>query len=108
MALLTLSSCTTHLTDLTVITNKNVNIEKINIERSPQRKNVVGTDTKWVFLCIPLGLPKLREAVNDSLEKGQGDMIIDASVYYKEWWFLLGQSSIEVRGTVVNSKGDQQ
>ncbi len=105
LALLSLSSCTTHLTDLTIISNKNIELEKINIDRAPQRKNVVGSDSKFVLFFIPLGVPKLREAVNDTLAKGNGDTIIDASVYVKEWWFIFGQLSIEVRGTVVNTKG---
>lgn len=108
LGLLSLSSCSTHLTDLTIITNKNIELEKINIDRAPQRKNVIGEDSKWVVLFIPLGLPKLREAVNDTLQKGQGDVIIDASVYANDWWFFIGKISLEVRGTVVDTKGGKR
>ena len=103
-----LSSCTTHLTDLSVISNKNIALDNIDIDRSPQRKLVVGEDKKFIFLFIPLGQPKIREAVNDALKKGNGDLIVDASLYVKYWWFLVGQTSIEIKGTVVNTKGVQK
>ena len=103
-----ISGCTTHLTDLSVVSNKNINLETINIDKLPQKKGVVGRDEKFVFLIIPLGHPTIKEAVNDALKKGDGDLMIDTSVYVTNWWFLIGQTGIEVKGTVVNTKGEQK
>ena len=46
---LALSGCTTHLTDLSMISNKNINLEKIDIDRAPQRKLVEGEDSKFIL-----------------------------------------------------------
>ena len=100
-----LSGCSTHLTDLSMISNKNINLEKIDIDRAPQRKLVEGEDSKFIFLFFPFGTPKIKEAVNDALQKGNGDLIVDASLYAKSWWFLVGQTSIQIKGTVVDTRG---
>jgi len=100
-----LVGCTTHITDISVVSNKQVELRRVNINRASQHKNVVGQDTKFVFLFIPLGTPTIQQALNDALEKGNGDLMIDASLYYKGWWFLVGQNTIEIKGTVVNTRG---
>ena len=47
-------------------------VEKIDIDRAPQRKLVEGEDSKFIFLFFPLGTPKIKEAVNDGNEdRGQ-------------------------------------
>lgn len=101
-----MNGCATHLTDLSMITNKNVALSRIDLDRAPQKKNIVGKETRFVFLFIPFGVPKIQGAVNDALRRGNGDLLIDASVYAKGWWFLVGQQSIEVRGTVVKTRGN--
>ena len=105
LMLIFLSSCTTHLTDLSIISNKNINLEKIDIDRAPQRKLVEGEDSKFILLFFPLGQPKIKEAVNDALQKGNGDLIVDASLYLKSWWFIIGQTTIQIKGTVVDTRG---
>lgn len=105
--ILCLSGCTTHLTDVSIISNKNISLDKLDIDRCPQRKLVEGEDSKFVFLFIPLGQPKIKEAVNDALQKGNGDLIVDASLYKKYWWFLIGQQSIQIKGTVVKTRGEK-
>lgn len=100
-----ISGCTTHLTDLSMISNKNINLNKVDIDKLPQKKNVEGEDTKFMLLFIPFGQPTLKGALNDALEKGNGDLMVDASVYVTQWWFLVGQVGIKIKGDVVNSKG---
>lgn len=100
-----LTACSTHISDISVISTKNINLEEININRIPQRKLVTGKDKKFIFLVIPFGIPKIKGAVNDALEKGNGDLMIDASLYWKGWWFIVGYSGFEIKGNVVNIKG---
>lgn len=107
LTVLCLSACTTHITDISIISNKNITLDKIDIDRCPQRKLVEGEDSKFIFLFIPLGQPKIKEAVNDALQKGNGDLIVDASLYKKSWWFLIGQQSIQIKGTVVKTRGEK-
>lgn len=101
-----LSACSTHLTDLSVISNKNVNLDNINIDQKPHIKNVTGSDSKFVFLFIPFGTPQIKTALNDALRKADGDVMVDASVYNKSWWFLIGVNTIEINGTVVKTRED--
>ncbi len=103
---LCLNGCTTHLTDLSMISNKNVNLNKVDIDQLPQKKNIEGEDTKFVFLFIPFGQPTLKGALNDALEKGEGDLMVDASISATSWWFLIGQTGLKIKGDVVNTKGD--
>ncbi|PZP39466.1 MAG: hypothetical protein DI585_04060 [Pseudomonas fluorescens] len=105
LAALLLSGCSTHLTDVSMISNKSVELESINIDKAPQRKLVEGSSTKFIFLIIPFGYPTIKEALNNALEKGQGDLMVDASIYREGWWFLVGQDTIKIKGTVVNTKG---
>ena len=71
----------------------------------PQTKGVVGTSTKFRFLFIPFGFPHLEDAIDDALDKGDGDIMIDVVVHKKSWWFLIGLSSLEAKGTVVRTRG---
>ncbi len=105
IAILYLSGCTTHLTDLSMISNKNINLNKVDIDKLPQKKNIEGKDSKFVFLFIPFGQPTLKGALNDALEKGNGDLMTDASVSTTGWWFLVGETGIKIKGNVVNTKG---
>lgn len=104
LAALLLSGCSTHLADISVISNKNVELDSVDLDISTQVKDITGTDEKFIFLFIPFGQPQLKEALNDALRKGHGDLMIDASVYRRNWWFLVGQDAIEIRGTVVKTR----
>ncbi|MDE1900171.1 MAG: hypothetical protein KGI37_00820 [Alphaproteobacteria bacterium] len=106
VALLFLSGCTTYVTDLSVVSNKNVDLKTVDLDKAPQIKNVVGDDSRFVFLFIPFGQPTLKGALDDALRKTNGDLMVDASVYRKSWWFLVGQQTIEIQGTVVKTRGN--
>jgi len=105
ISLLFTFGCSIRLADLTMISTKNVTLDKVDLDSLPQTKGVVGKDEKFVFLGIPLGLPHLEEAVDDALEKGNGDILIDSVLYTKHWdiW-IIGQNILEVKGTVVKSR----
>ena len=100
-----LSGCATHISDLSMISNKNLDLGKIDLDSLPQKKHVEGRDDKFVFLFIPFGAPTLKEALNDALKKGGGDLMVNASVYVTGWWFLIGRQGISIKGDVVNTKG---
>ena len=99
------SACSTRISGLTVISDRNVNTKNVEIESLPQTKNVSGKSTKFVFLFIPFGIPTMKEALENALVKGDGDMMIDASLYYNYWWFIVGMNELEFRGTVVKTRG---
>lgn len=107
LMMLHLGGCTTHMTDLSMISNKNISLDKVDIDKLPQEKHIEGEDSKFIFL-FPLGQPKLKEALNNALEKGQGDLMVNASVYVTGWWFLIGEMGIKIKGDVVNTRGGKQ
>ncbi len=96
------TGCAVRQADLTVMTTRNVKLNGTNLnDISAQR--VEGKDSKFVFLFIPFGLPHIEDAVDDALDKGNGNLMLDAVIYTKGWWFLVGQNIITVKGTVVNT-----
>jgi len=104
-----LAGCaTTRLADLTIVSTRNVKLDKIDLDAMPQTKSVVGKDSNFIFLFIPFGTPHLEDAIDNALDKGNGDVMIDAVVYGQGWWFLVGQDIIKVKGTVVKTRGTSQ
>ncbi len=101
-----LGGCSFRLADMTVVSTKNVTFDKVDLDKMPQVRGIVGKDSKFMFLFIPFGYPVLENAIDDALEKGGGDVMIDAVLYSKGWWFLVGENTLEVKGTVVNTRGN--
>ena len=108
LAIFSLGACSTHLTDFTMISTKNVSLDKVDIDKLPQKKNVIGEDKKFMFLFIPFGVPTIQAALNNALEKGNGDLMVDVAVEAKGWWFLIGETGFEIKGNVVNTIAGEQ
>ena len=91
--------------DFTVLSNKNVNLDGVDLD-SLKGQRVEGEDSKWWFLFIPLGWPKLESAVDDAMSKGDGDLITDAIVYTSGYhWLLFGKSSLSIEGVLLKTRG---
>lgn len=105
MLLIFASGCAIRQADLTAVTTRNVKLGGVNLNKLTSKK-VEGTDSNFVFLFIPFGTPHLENAIDDALTKGGGDLMLDAVIYTRSWWFLIGQDSIEVKGAVVNTRGE--
>lgn len=101
------AGCSTRLADLTIISTKNVSLDKVDIDACPQKRNVEGEDSAFIFLFIPFGFPHLEDAIDDALKKGGGDTLVDGVLYRDGWWFLVGESTLRVEGTVVDTRGRQ-
>jgi hypothetical protein len=88
-----------------MISTKSITLDRVDIDSLPQTKGVEGKTSKWMILFIPLGFPHLEDAIDDALDKGNGDLMTDGVVYSGGWWALLaGQSTITVKGTVVKTR----
>lgn len=90
-----------------MISTRNIVLNETDIDKKPQMKNVIGEDKKFWFLFIPFGIPRIEPAVNDALAKGNGDLMIDASLDSVGWWFLIGEIGYEIKGTVVNTRAGE-
>lgn len=100
------TGCMTRIADMTMISTRSVKLDKMDIDKLPQIHNVVGRDSKFIFLFIPFGVPHLKDAVDDALNKGGGDLMTDVAFYQGGWWFLVGETTMEVKGTVVKTRGN--
>jgi hypothetical protein len=105
--LLISASCATRVADLSVIASHNVNLDKIDLDTLPQVKRVTGKDSRIILFCIPLGMPTIEGALDDALEKSGGDLMIDAVLYRGGWWFLIGETQVILKGTVVKTRGEK-
>lgn len=99
------SGCTQRIGDMTVITNRLVNLDRVDLDKLPTKKRVIGEDSRWMVLFIPLGMPTLKDAVDDALNKGGGDVMTDAVVRETFWWAILfGKMGLVVEGDVVKTR----
>ena len=85
--------CAQRLTDFTVISTKNVVVE------GKQGQRVKGED-KVLFCLAGFKQPNLKEAIDQAIEKGGGDALVDGVVYYK----AFPMAGYEIEGTIVNTK----
>ena len=98
------SGCSLRIADLTVVSTRNVNLDKVDLDSMPQTRGVIGKDSKFMLCFIPLGVPHLEDAIDDALDKGNGDIMVDGVLYSEGWWFLVGQNTIKVKGNVINTR----
>ena len=108
LGMLVISGCSMRICDFSVIATKNVSLDKVDLDALPQVKGVTGEDSRFILVFIPFGVPHLEDAIDDALDKGNGDVMIDAVVHSKGWWFVVGETALTVKGTVVNTRGNRQ
>jgi len=96
--------CSTRMGDLTVVSNRNARLDALDFDSLPVERRVEGRSSSFVFLFIPLGAPSFEEAIDDALERGQGDLMTDVTIHSTSWWFLVGQNGIRVQGDVRNTR----
>jgi len=100
---LVLSGCTVRVADLTLVSTKNIDLSNTQLD-ARKGERITGENCAIALLgLLPLGVPNLQEAVDEALEKGKGNVMVDEVTYVKQAYFILfSQSCIEVEGTVLN------
>lgn len=96
------TSCTTRLTDFTVLSSKNVDLSQMGkFQKSSER--VEGEDIAHIILIIPTGAPDLKEAIDRAIEVTPGCVALaDGVVSSRSFYFLLyGQQGYVVEGTPI-------
>jgi hypothetical protein len=87
------AGCSTRIGDFTALSSKNVYCKNVDVTKLPQQR-AEGKD-----ICF-LGIgADFKDAVDRALEKGHGNMMIDAVFYVENYPFFAGY---KVVGTVVN------
>jgi len=86
--------CTQRIADFTGISTKNIYAKGIDVASLPKAEGVKGRDARFLGINA-----NIKDALDEALEKGNGNLMIDCAVYIWEAPFVAGY---EVRGTVVN------
>ena len=101
--LLISSACSMRLTDFTVISTKNSNVQVNKMQR------VEGKDCAHILLgFIPITgniQPNLKEAIDKAIEKDKADLLLDGVIYSKFFGIppFLYSSCYVVEGTLANT-----
>lgn len=105
-AALALPACMTEQGMLQVAATRPVQLDlrEVDLSAASIRRGVTGSDTRVTsVLFLPTGeSPRLENAVEDALLDNGGDVMVRARVRAIDWWFLIGVSTLEVRGDVVD------
>lgn len=103
LSLTLMVGCTTRVADLTLVSTKNIDLSKATLDIRKGRR-VKGEDCTIALLGLfPLGIPNLENAMDDALEKGRGNVMVDQVTYLSGAYFVLAsQSCVRVEGTVLN------
>ena len=100
-----LSGCSIRHGDFSVASNKIVRLSDFEVDKADRVKGVEGKDFKHIIFYIPTGIPTIDAAIDDALEKGNGDLLTDAVIEQYWWWFLVyGQVGWTVKGDVVKTR----
>lgn len=96
--LIALQGCTQRIGDFTLMSTKNVEIGG-KYKKLDQRFE--GIDSKPMILTIPLGTPDLKQAVDNCIEAGKGELITNAVVESSFWTAIVyGEMKYIVKGDV--------
>ena len=101
------SGCTTNHGDYTVLSNKLIRSSDFELSKADRKKTVVGEDVAHIIFIIPTKQQvTMEEAVDDALEKGDGDVMTDATVKFTSWYIPLiyGTTKWVVEGDVVKTR----
>jgi len=94
-----LLGCSQRLGDFTVISTKNVDI---GTNYLIVQKNAEGYSTKQIIVLFPTGYPDIKSAVDDVLNKYDGQILGDAVLEHSSWYipFIYGETTYKIRGDV--------
>ncbi len=97
--MLLLTGCARRITDFTVISTKNVNLN----DKFTKGRRVVGENKIPIIFGIPIGTPNMKEAIDDAIEKDiEASALADGVIYSKAWsFFIYGEASYVVEGTTL-------
>lgn len=95
-SLLVLDGCSARLGDFTVLSTKNVDVSGLK-----QGERITGEHCVNRVLGFPLGEISWKTAMDQALEKGKGNVMVDAVVTYKHWTVILfAEDCVLMEGTV--------
>ncbi|MBQ6203495.1 MAG: hypothetical protein IJK46_05315 [Prevotella sp.] len=119
LLMLMATSCTSRLTDFTVISTKNVPLGDLSeLKKAPVR--VKGKDMASMILIVPTGVPNLKEAIDKAIEQYPGAValadgvvkskFVDFLLYGRHGYIVEGTPlyPVDVNGNIQTSNNQQQ
>lgn len=95
-SVLSLTGCSLRLGDFTVLSTKNVDVSGVKQGDRYSGEHCINT-----VLGFPLGEINWKTAMDQALEKGKGDVLVDVVVSSKYWTAIVyGEVCVIVEGTV--------
>ena len=103
-AVMTLAACETRVGDLTFVSTRNIDLSDAHLDIKTG-KRVSGEDCRVNPLGIRLfGLPNLKDAIDEALTVGGGNLMVDQVTRVRgEWWLIATRSCYVIEGTVINA-----
>ena len=100
------TGCTKLHGNFPVLSNRQIDTTNLQLSTAQRRSGVVGQDVLHLFFIIPSkGQVTLGAAIDDALDKGNGDLMLNAAVRFWSWSVILyGQEGWSVKGDVVNTR----
>jgi len=97
-SLILVQACTTRLGDFTVLSTKNVDVSGLKPGDRYSGEDCVNL----LFAMIPLGTVNWKNAMDQGLERGKGDVMVDIVLTQTSWAipYIFGQQCIVIEGTV--------
>lgn len=105
-AALALPGCITDQGFLVVAATRpmNFDLSEADLHGASIHRDVTARDTRVTsVLFLPTGeSPRLETAVENALLDHGGDVMVRARIHTIDWWFLIGVSTLEVKGDVID------
>jgi hypothetical protein len=95
---LSATSCT-RTSDFTLLSTKNV---FLGLDSDQSKGIYEGYDTRSIIFFIPTGIPDMKSAADQAMEKGNGNLLMNAVIYQTSWYIPLiyGEFGYKVKGEV--------
>lgn len=100
---LLISGCAHRIGDFTVASTKNMDI-KDSLHKVDYTTRLVGKDTKHVIFFFPTGIPNMKEAMDNAIEKTPNAVgLSNVTVKLGNWYIplLYGQHYYEIEGNPI-------
>lgn len=100
-------SCTTRIIDLTIATNKNINLDSMSSYVTSTNGRVKGETTKPAILFFNIGTLNVKDAIDDAVQSNGPNCVgLSNVVVNVRWWsiILYGETSFIVEGDPIYKK----
>lgn len=98
-----ITGCTSTIGNFTIASTRNMDIKSNNF-RIDSSTIVKGDDTQYMYIIIPTGIPEIKEAMNNAIQKAPGSIgLSDVTIKYGGWYIPLiyGQLYYIVEGSPI-------